>query len=168
MRCYATTIFASSKTRRVVAVWEIAVDERDRHSQREEKTTPKDSPPSVKRICRFSLVASTIPLLHGLRCSDAPVRRALCSSGRKRKSIGSAFAYRMVLPSSRCVCENLLSKNNLKSSGHDRIVDRILCVWFCGPKKARFFGSRKRSIRDGLIVKKNGTRYLVPGSNTYY
>ena len=62
---------ASSRTRRVVAVWEIAVDERDRHSQREEKTTPEDNPPSVKRMCRVSLVASAMLLLHGLRCSGA-------------------------------------------------------------------------------------------------
>ena len=55
----------------VVAVWETAVDERGRHSQREEKTTPKDNPPSVKRMCRVSLVASTMMLLHGLRCSGA-------------------------------------------------------------------------------------------------
>ena len=45
--------FSPSRTRRVVAVWEIAVYERDRRSQREEKTTPKDNPPSVKRMCRF-------------------------------------------------------------------------------------------------------------------
>ena len=30
---------------------------------------------------------------------------------------------------------SLLSKNNLKKSGHDIVVDRILCVRFCGPKK---------------------------------
>ena len=55
----------------VVAVWEIAADGRDRHSQREEKMTPKGNPPSVKRMCRVSLVASTMLLLHGLRCSGA-------------------------------------------------------------------------------------------------
>ena len=60
---------------RVVAVWEVAVDERDRHSQREEKTKRKDNPPSVKRLCRVSLVASTMLLLHGgLRCSGAIVQ----------------------------------------------------------------------------------------------
>ena len=32
-----------------MAVWEI-VDERDRHSQREENMTPEDNPPSVKRM----------------------------------------------------------------------------------------------------------------------
>ena len=69
-RC-ATTILTSSRTRRVVAVREIAVDERDPHSQREEKMTPEDSSPSVKRMCRVSLAASTMLLLHGLRCSGA-------------------------------------------------------------------------------------------------
>ena len=60
----------------VVAVWEIAVDERDRHSQREENMTPEDNPPSVKRICRVSLVASIMLLLHGaemLRCDEPHV-----------------------------------------------------------------------------------------------
>ena len=52
------------------------------------------------------------------------------------------------------ICDNLLSKNNLKNSGHDKVVDRILCVWFCGPKKSRFFGSQSCSIRDGLTWKK--------------
>ena len=56
---------------RVVAVWEIAVDGRDRHTQREEKMTPKDNPPIVKRMCSVSLVASTMLLLHGLGCSGA-------------------------------------------------------------------------------------------------
>ena len=63
--------FASSRTSRVVAVWEIAVYERDRHSQREEKMTPEDKPPRVTRMCRVSLVASTMLLRHGLRCSGA-------------------------------------------------------------------------------------------------
>ena len=31
----------------------------------------KDSPPSVKRMCRVSLVASTMLFLRGLRCSGA-------------------------------------------------------------------------------------------------
>ena len=77
LRCCATTFFASSRARRVVAVWEVAVDERGRHSQREEKTTPKDNPPSMKRVCRVSLVASTMLLLHGwaemLRCAEPHV-----------------------------------------------------------------------------------------------
>ena len=50
------------------------------------------------------------------------------------------------------ICETLLSKNNMKDSGHDKVVDRIIAVWFCGPKKYRFFGSQKRSIRNGLAV----------------
>ena len=50
---------------------DIAVDERDRHNQREEIATPKYNPPSVKLMCRVSLVASTVQLLHGLRCSGA-------------------------------------------------------------------------------------------------
>ena len=52
-------------------VWEIAVDERDRHKQQEEMTTPKDNRSSVKRSCRVSIVASTVLLLHGLRFSGA-------------------------------------------------------------------------------------------------
>ena len=48
------------------------------------------------------------------------------------------------------ICDNLLSKNNLKNSGHDKVVDRILCVWFCGPEIKRFFGSQSCSTRDGL------------------
>ena len=71
LRCCATTILASSRTRRVVAVWEIAVGGRDRHSKREEKMAPKDNPPSVKRMSGVSLAAGTMLLLHELRCSGA-------------------------------------------------------------------------------------------------
>ena len=43
------------------------------------------------------------------------------------------------------------AKTGLEISGHDKVVDRILCVWFCGPKKTFVFGSQKRSIREGLM-----------------
>ena len=36
---------------------------------------------------------------------------------------------------SASICDNLLSNNNLKKSGHDKVVDRILRVWFRVPKK---------------------------------
>ena len=91
--------FSSSRTRRVVAVWEIAVDERDRHIQREENMTPKDNPPSVKRMFRVTLVASTMLLLLGLRCTVASIP---VESREEAKISRNRFAYRMVLPSSRC------------------------------------------------------------------
>ena len=149
MRCCATTIFASSRTRRVVAVWEITVDERDRHSQREGKTTRKDNPPSVKRMCRVSLVAIPM-LLHGQRCSGAtsPMQsREEARISRKRFRVPHGATILPLLSGS--ICDSLLSKNNLKNSGHDKVVDRILCVWFCGPKKSRFFGSQSCPVRDG-------------------
>ena len=80
LRCCATTIFASSGTassgtRRAVAVWEIAVVERDLHSQREEKTTPEDNPSSVKRVSYFPRhghhAASAWPEM--LRCDEPHV-----------------------------------------------------------------------------------------------
>ena len=49
----------------------------------------------------------------------------------------------------------MLSKNNLENSDDDKVVDRILCVWFCGPKKTFVFGSQKLSIREGLSDSKN-------------
>ena len=41
------------------------------HEKPWKKTTPKYNPPSVKLMCRVSLVASNMPPLHGLRCSGA-------------------------------------------------------------------------------------------------
>ena len=63
-------MFASTRTRRLVAVWEIAVDERGRHSQREKRTTPTINHPSVKRMCHASLVATT---MLQLRCDEPHV-----------------------------------------------------------------------------------------------
>ena len=98
---------------------------------------PKDNPPSVKRMCRASHVASILLLLHGLRCSGATSPRD------EAHSLGSAFAYRIphgatILPL-LSICENLLSKKNPKNSGHDKVVDQIMCVWCCGPKKPPIF-----------------------------
>ena len=47
-------------------------------------------------------------------------------------------------------------------SGHDKIVDQILCVWFCGPKKTFVFGSQKGSIRDGLSSNFGATNQFSP------
>ena len=144
--------FASSRTRRVVAVSEIAVDERDRHSQREENMTLKDNPPRVKRMCRVSLVGSTILLLHGLRCSGAT--GPMCP-GRKRKSLGSAFAYRMVLYTilpllGTSICDNVLSQNNLKTRAMIRLSTEFCTSGLAARKKMFVFGSQSCSIRDGL------------------
>ena len=102
--------------------------------------TPKDNPPSVKRMCCVSLFASTMLLLHGLRCSGATSSmqsREEANISRKRFRVPHGAAILPLLT----ICENLLSKNSMKNSGHDKVVDRIICVWLCGPKKSRFFGS---------------------------
>ena len=88
-------------------------------------------------MCRVSLVASTMLLLHGVRCSGATspmYSRAEAKISRKRFRVPHGATILPLLSTS--ICDNLLSKNNLKNSGHDTVVDRILCIWFCGPKKS--------------------------------
>ena len=102
-----------------------------------EKTTPKDNPPSVKRVCRVSLVASTALLLHGLRCSaTSPMSREEAKISRKRFRVPHGATILPLLSTS--IRDNLLSKNNLKNSGHDKVVDRILWSGFAARKSIDF------------------------------
>ena len=113
-------------------------------------------------MCRVSLVASTMLLLHGLRCSCATSPMWSREEAKiSRKSIRVPHGATILPRLSTSICDNLLSKNNLKNSGHDMVAHRILCVWFCGPRKYRFFGSQSCSIRDGL-------RYFVGSCIRYF
>ena len=85
---------------------------------------------------------------------DAPVRRAPCSPGRKRKIIGSAFAYRMVLPSSSCWVPVFVTTCCPKTIWKTRIMIRLstesCASAFAARNKTFVFGSQSCSIRDGL------------------
>ena len=91
----------------------------------EEKTTLRSVEQTLS--CFHSSIVPGTTLLRGLRCSGATNSTTnSCNPGRIRKTTGGAFAYRMLnvflpLPS-LYICRNLLSENNLKKSGHDKIV----------------------------------------------
>ena len=72
--------------------------------------TPTDNPPSVKRMCRVSLVASSMLLLHGLRCSGAtsPMwSREEAKISRKRFRVPHGATILPLLSTN--ICDNLLS-----------------------------------------------------------
>ena len=72
----------------------------------------------------------------GLRCPGTTNSTTTSSPGGKRKSLGGAFAY-------RTCCPEIV----LKNSGHGKVVDRIICVWFRGPIISPFFGFQKPPLR---------------------
>ena len=91
--------------------------------------TLNDNLPSVKRVCLVSLVASTVLLLHWLRCCGATspmLSREEAKISRNRFRVPHGANIIPLLSTS--ICDNLPSKNNLKNSGHDQ---------FCRPNSAR-------------------------------
>ena len=59
---------------------------------------------------------------------------------------------------------NLLSKNNLKNSGHQNVVDRVMCVWLCGPKNnvpfrfSKLFHKRWMALYRFSVLKRTDRR----------
>ena len=85
-----------------------------------------------------------------LLCGGLEKRRVTLESRCQHESAARACLFLNCIQAPLRTRLRTFAKTGLENSGHDEVVDRILCVWFCGPKKTFVFGSQKRSIREGL------------------
>ena len=123
----------------------------------DENTVRREIKPSWREAYMSCFPSSRLPgAMGGLRCSGATNSATNSCPGRKRNC-----RRRFRIPHAACLppatavvyLSQLAVGNNLRSSGHGKVVIWKYLVRFWGPRIAQNFGFQKPSARDGLTTR---------------
>ena len=100
--------------------------------------TPKDNPPSVERVYVSCFPRPDYHVFSAcaemFRCDEPHVVQG-GSENLSEALSRTTWCYHPPAALSTSICDKLLSIKQSENSSRDQVVDRVMCVWFCDPKK---------------------------------